>query len=200
MPSEAVKVLPGASGFAKLFAGLTARKSGDGDARSDSRADEWIDDILAPDVATISYERALRAHARYRRPDPPPPSVTEIDPEVPKPPQSVRITERIPENNSPTSATNRKLSSVTVRMSHSECDQLRERATAAGLTVSAYLRSCIFEVEALRAQVKEALLQIQSNGFQAGSERPEVRDEPSPRDWRTRLFAHWSRNRHRPDA
>jgi len=42
-----------------------------------------------------------------------------------------------------------------------------ERATAqagreAGLTVSAYLRSCTFEAEALRAQVKEALAELRT--------------------------------------
>ena len=45
-------------------------------------------------------------------------------------------------------------------MSRSEIAQLQRRAAEAGLTVSAYLRSCTFEAEALRTQVKEALAQL----------------------------------------
>lgn len=193
MPSEAANVPPGtvASGFAKLFAGLTASKAQDRDAR----ADAWIDDALADDVATISYEQALRTHARYRRPDLPPLPVAELDPEFQKPPQSVRITEWVPENSASSLQANRKLASITIRLTRSECNQLRERATAAGLTVSAYLRSCIFEAETLRAQVKDALQQIHSE-----KEREGVRVESSPKDWRARFFAHWSRNRNQPDA
>ncbi len=47
-----------------------------------------------------------------------------------------------------------------MRMTEEECVQLHHRAAEAGLTVSAYLRSCAFEVETLRAQVKEALAQL----------------------------------------
>jgi hypothetical protein len=42
-------------------------------------------------------------------------------------------------------------------MSEAEYTQLQERAAEAGITVSAYLRSCTFEAESLRAQVKETL-------------------------------------------
>src|SRR5579863_5658109 len=123
MPSEAAKVLSGAaaSGFAKLFAGLTGPKGRDTDARADSRPGSWIDDALAPDVATISYEQALRTHARYRHPDTLPPSVTATDPEVPQPPQSMRIPEWVPGDPVPRFATNRKLASIAIRMSAAEC-------------------------------------------------------------------------------
>jgi len=50
--------------------------------------------------------------------------------------------------------------SITLRVSPDEAGQLRLRAREAGLTVSAYLRSCTFEAEALRAQVKEALAEL----------------------------------------
>ncbi len=55
---------------------------------------------------------------------------------------------------------NLKSASITIRLSKAECAQLRKRAAEAGLTVSAYLRSCTFEAETLRAQVKEALAQL----------------------------------------
>lgn len=56
----------------------------------------------------------------------------------------------------------RMRASVTLRMSRAECMQLKERAEEAGLTVSAYLRSCAFEVETLRAQVKQALAELRT--------------------------------------
>jgi len=55
-----------------------------------------------------------------------------------------------------------KEASITIRMSKAECAQLRKRAAEAGLTVSAYMRSCTFEAESLRAMVKEALAQLRS--------------------------------------
>jgi len=55
-----------------------------------------------------------------------------------------------------------KSASITIRMSVAECAQLRQRAAEAGMTISAYLRSCTFEAEALRGQVKEALVQLRS--------------------------------------
>jgi hypothetical protein len=51
-------------------------------------------------------------------------------------------------------------------MSKAECAQLHKRAAEAGLTVSAYLRSCTFEAESLRAMVKDALAQLRSEAIQ----------------------------------
>jgi hypothetical protein len=56
-----------------------------------------------------------------------------------------------------------KSASITIRLSKAECAQLRKRAAEAGLTVSAYLRSCTFEAESLRALVKDTLAQLRSN-------------------------------------
>ena len=50
----------GSSTFAGLLASLTAPEQ--------KRAGAWNDDDLAEDVATLSYERALRAHSRYKAP------------------------------------------------------------------------------------------------------------------------------------
>ena len=57
---------------------------------------------------------------------------------------------------------NLKSASITIRMSNAECAQLRKRAAEAGLTVSAYLRSCTFEAESLRALVKDTLAQLRA--------------------------------------
>jgi hypothetical protein len=54
----------------------------------------------------------------------------------------------------------KRSASVTLRLSRAECMQLKQRAAEAGLTVSAYIRSCTFEAEALRAQVKQAVQQL----------------------------------------
>ena len=56
-----------------------------------------------------------------------------------------------------------KRASITIRLSKVECEQLHKRATEAGLTVSAYLRSCTFEAEALRAQVKQVLADLRKS-------------------------------------
>jgi predicted lysophospholipase L1 biosynthesis ABC-type transport system permease subunit len=77
---------------------------------------------------------------------------------------------------------NLKSASITIRMSHEECAQLRTRAADAGLTVSAYLRSCTFEAESLRAQVKDALSQLRAG--ESSGEAP--RYAPVKRSW-----LHW---------
>ena len=53
--------IPTAPSFAGILAGLAAPASA-----APERAPAWNDDGLADDVATLTYERALRAHARYK--------------------------------------------------------------------------------------------------------------------------------------
>jgi len=151
----------------------------------------WNDDGLADDVATLSYERALRTHSRYKGP--------ELGEEVfnrsdyaftePLDPDVLRFCEAIPveedRDTHPVAADfvsaavmdpepnvtqsqftandrNLKCASITIRLSKTECAQLRRRAAEAGLTVSAYLRSCTFEAESLRALVKDTLAQLRT--------------------------------------
>ena len=113
-------------------------------------------DGLEDDVAILSYEPALRGQSRS----------------VPTPPT---IAEPLATTSEPRS---RKSSSVTVRLTTSEAEQLRARAAEAGLTVSAYLRSCAFEVESLRAEVKSTLAQLRSV-----TTAPVVRQEQPHRAW-----------------
>jgi predicted DNA binding CopG/RHH family protein len=180
-----------ASSFAGMLAALTSPES--------KRVPAWNDDDLEDDVATLSYENALRAHARYR-PD---------DSGVSAPKQStdagsIRIREVIPdeisqgrdaaspepEQRSKASTVrtrpaalarerNLKCASITIRLSESECAQLRTRASDAGLSISAYLRSCTFEAEALRAEVKEALAQLRPAEPSGKAEEP----APFRRSW-----------------
>lgn len=122
-------------------------------------------DELEDDVATLTYEHALKAHARYhRQPDPVPPQPTADQPKpAPESPGGASAeSQAFPSFFAPAQpvAAPRKSSSVTVRLTAEEDERLRARAAEAGLTVSAYLRSCAFEVESLRAQVKQAVAQL----------------------------------------
>jgi predicted DNA binding CopG/RHH family protein len=188
---------PKASSFAGMLAALAAPES--------KRVPAWNDDDLEDDVATLSYEQALRAHARYRP----------VDEGVPAPQQtagagSIPICDVLPEeardaalpetrqsshtdappNRTQFSARERSLkcASITIRLSQAECTQLRTRAAEAGLSISAYLRSCTFEAEALRAEVKETLAQLR-----AGETPEKAQDVPSSKHswfhWRMRARA-----------
>lgn len=139
-------------------------------------------DGLEPDVATLSYEYALMAHRRNRPVEPTQPGVAPVtnggtaQPEIPSAPtgacEGTTAADRAPTI---------KKASVTVRLTEEENGQLRQRAAEAGMTVSAYLRSCAFEVESLRAQVKQMLSEV----------RQRVGEPASASLW-TRL-AHWRR-------
>jgi hypothetical protein len=194
----------GASSFAGLLAALTAPASA-----AQDRSPLADDDGLEDDVATLSYERALRTHARYRPADSSPADASDysltqapnqrpigirqaISPDV-NPVQELATQAAIPPAGSATVSEaiqvyssaferNLKSASITIRMSREECAQLRKRATDAGLTVSAYLRSCTFEAESLRAQVKDALAQLRAG--ESSGKAP--RDGPVKRSW-----LHW---------
>jgi predicted DNA binding CopG/RHH family protein len=164
MPETAQSLPPSTvAGFANLLSGLIASKP------APTSSDPWNDDALAQDVATLSYEQALRTHARYRPSSAPSmTSLTDLDSPISQQASTAQQTaSACAELRSTSRAVNsleerRKSASITIRLSPTECDQLRERAAAAGLTVSAYLRSCVFEVESLRAQVKDTLAQLRS--------------------------------------
>lgn len=164
----------GAGDFAGLLAALAAAKP--------SVQAAWSDDELPQDVATLSYERAIQAHARPQRP-----------------------ANHRPEQHEPftsTSERDRKCASITIRMSKAECDQLRQRAADAGLTISAYLRSCTFEAETLRAQVKDALAELRrandscANAGDAAAAKAVDSVKSSPLGWLRRLVPDLHSDRH----
>jgi hypothetical protein len=172
MQETAEMSLSSATGFASLLADLALP--------APQEANRWNDDGYGDDIATLSYEQALRTHARYRAPDS---DASRLDA---KPTASSR---KLPSRHA-TCDESRKSASITIRVSQAEYAQLRERAAAAGLTVSAYLRSCTLEVEALRAEVKEALAKFSS----VAALHVQVPKEPSASGstWRSRLFPRWS--------
>lgn len=140
------------------FAGLLASV-----AAPQEREAPWNDDQLADDIASISYEQALRAHSRVR------PRPADAEPFL-QPGEH--------QTKSDPSAADKplKTSSITIRLSETECAQLRRRAAEAGMTVSAYLRSCTLEVESLRAQVKHTLAELRSTAVKPEVPQMEIRE------------------------
>ncbi len=189
---------PSPSSFASMLADLAAA--------APTPTSTWNEDGLADDVATLSYERALRTHARYNSADsaagaftanaearpaashPAPQAAAPSSKHFSKPQPVSPSGAAIPETShgqAPASDRTLKSASITIRLSQDECDQVRQRAAEAGLTVSAYLRSCTLEVEALRMQVKEALTQFRSAA--SAAEAPAAGGHAGPR-WLRRLW------------
>jgi hypothetical protein len=77
---------------------------------------------------------------------------------------------------------------LSIRLTEVESTRLRERASESGISVSAYMRSCVVEADELRAQVKMALAEMRAYSVQAEPHaRPLALEagRPSPsRDWR----------------
>lgn len=117
-----------------------------------------LSDGLEDDVAVFSYEAALDGSARRRAGASCDASV-EDDVDYGAIGGGMPITEV---DGIKRLAQDRKRASITIRLSEAECAQLRARAVEAGMTVSAYLRSCTLEVENLRTQVKEALAHLRA--------------------------------------
>jgi hypothetical protein len=168
---------PGSQSFAGFLAALAAP--------TENGEPVWNDDDLAEDVATLTYERGSETHTRNSAPEFNDRSMTESAArehlrilealpddlrsaaqtatlESPAP-SSVHAEAKLPHNDSTADDRNLKSTSITIRLSKTECEQLRKRAAEAGLTVSAYLRSCTFEAESLRAMVKDTLAQLRSD-------------------------------------
>jgi hypothetical protein len=171
MQQAAASAPPTTTSFAGMLAALAAP--------SPKSVPAWSEDDLEDDVATLSYERALRAHARYRSPAFTGESLTQFaEPGLKAAPRPSPVAlPGIPEKEAfaanaaesvslghPSVALGRdlKCASITIRLSRTECAQLRKRAAEAGLTVSAYLRSCTFEVESLRGLVKDTMAQLRA--------------------------------------
>ena len=114
------------------------------------------------DTLSLSYEEALKKHARRPLIE----GMSRIGELAAAELEARRAPLTTPSFTSPMDSspivapTHTKASSITLRMSKDESAMLRKRAAAAGISVSAYIRSCIFESEELRAQVKNALAEI----------------------------------------
>ena len=174
---------PDSSTFAGFLSALTSPAPA-------SQSGSWNNDALADDVTTLSYESALKSHSRYRPEfDPLPPPAAAFLPERVSPgsdssfstaagkPQTAAVKPGDP-----------KSASITIRMSEAECAQLKQRAAEAGMTISAYLRSCTFQAEALRGQVKEALAQLRAAASANDKPAAPAVQIHKKRDWLSRIL------------
>ena len=181
-----------ASSFAGFLAALAQPDRAAADRASSqpsTDAHTWNDELLAEDVATLSYEQALRVHARYHADD------SVADPMEASPAAPVEAAANQPDvaRSAPINpAKVLKESSITIRLSREEDAQLRRRAAEAGLTISAYIRSCTFEAESLRALVKDTLTQFRTAGprTQQDTNAPNRRRRWSAFFWPGRRAAH----------
>ena len=156
---------PDTPSFAGLLAALATPPA-------DAADRYWSNAEPTEEVATLSYERALRTHVRYRMADRGNAAVPKAGGTTTSEALGGLKTESAEAVSALAPVAGKAIhieprrdlrpASVTVRLSKGECAQLRQRADEAGLTVSAYLRSCTFEVDALRAQVKAALEEMKA--------------------------------------
>ena len=174
-PDSDGSFLPGGESF--TWSGAFASAGEDMETSTDIRPDSCTDADI--DTASFSYESALRAAIRFPVQGMASDAPDDLDSSLtltPGSPASESLTSESPASELP--AANRS-ASVTIRLSAAECAQLKQRAAEAGLTLSAYVRSCTFEAEALRSQVKQAVREL----------RGELRGE-LPAELRSGLPAH----------
>lgn len=194
-PSSSAASSPSSRSFAGLLADFAA---------TDKKPPARDLDSLEEDVASLSYEQALRSRTRFkpsRASIETKPNLDVVPPRSPHPMDPGAGIDARPNPKAPATTSEsprqsgRRCSSVTVRLSAPESEQLHLRAAEAGLTVSAYLRSCAFEVESLRAEVKSTLAQLRPE-----SAPMEINPEaiaPVPRRSWLRFFARLSRSKPR---
>ncbi|KAA6460287.1 hypothetical protein DYQ86_14710 [Acidobacteria bacterium AB60] len=153
-------------GFASLLADLTLPPKKPVQRDPCGRdPDGLAPDTLEPDCLTLSYEQALRRQPSAK-------TAEDAAPACLATPAAERAGA-----GAPRAAKTRRSASITVRLSVEESEQLHLRAAEAGLTVSAYLRSCALEVETLRAEVKSTLAQLRS------APAPQPAHRAAPRRW-----------------
>jgi hypothetical protein len=226
--SDANTTSVNSASFATLLASLAAP------AKKPSSG--WSNEGLEDDVATLSYEHALRAHARYRpettpatlddqsltqAPDPVSSYQRTAEPQVSTTTEEARPAYAGSPAFNPAAAEssfgkshsyggsrrmatrmerNLLRASVTIRMSEAECEQLHRRAAEAGVTVSSYLRSCTFEAEALRAQVKETLAQLRAVTQPMKTAAVPAERASRPGFWRRLWIRLWRKGPHTGDV
>jgi len=147
-------------------------------------SDSWDDSSLADDVAVLTYEEALHStrQARITKPA--------TDPMLDDPAKANPAYCAVGKSKRRDAERKQRNATVTIRLTNEEQAQLHARAAAARLSISAYLRSCIFEAESLRSQVKAALAEMQST-----QSTPSASGLKGLVNWRRRLFPAWSRSR-----
>src|SRR5579859_7927249 len=116
--------------FASLLSSLTSGSKPAGASKPDS--DPWVLSDLSDDVATISYEQALRSHRRVSVAEPLAALPAADDPHLHA---VATASEPVQTSRSKPASKNRKTASITIRISASEQAQLQARAAAAQLSI-----------------------------------------------------------------
>jgi len=186
--SSAFLTNPDNRGFADLMERLSSRFPQDlddpqprhSDDRLSALADSLDIDLAAndqdtPETRTLSYESALRRHTRIPSHLPPLPLASQLhchgahkdnaaDTDLLPPAGSCSdrhtLTRQLLASARESQAAELKRCTISVRLNQEESEVLRLRAAESGMTVSAYLRSCVLEADQLRAQVKNALAEL----------------------------------------
>lgn len=109
-----------------------------------------FESVPEEEAAALSYEHVLR------RPHAATPS------QSPFPAQPIALATTAPPETALVTTTERRNARASICLSERERDLLRRRAKENSLSVSAYVRSCIFEVEALREQVQQFMAHMQN--------------------------------------
>jgi predicted DNA binding CopG/RHH family protein len=205
----------GSSSFAGLLASLASPAPREAE-RTAERTENWPGGDLGEDVVTLSYERALRTHSRYKaadrgdwaagaaiaeRPSFVGASACGRDDEHEGEQAARQVDGQAGKAAQTAAERGLRRKSVTIRLNKQECAQLRQRAAEAGLTVSAYLRSCVLEADALRAQVKSALAEMRATGSQdkpAETSGKPVATVVAERRW-SRWLAKFFQGKHVPE-
>lgn len=143
--STAFAPSPNADSFAAFLAKLTEQPA--------SEAAHDLDDVLeigesADEISALSYEYALRMPVK-KQVESVPVSTPDASPATGKTAISLVATEK------------RKIR-TSICLTTWENALLRQRAEENSLSVSAYVRACVFEVEALRTQVKQMMAQVRA--------------------------------------
>ena len=156
-------------------------------------------DLLEDDVVAISYEQALRTHARstslWSRQSAVPSSnhrPATDEPAAAAPPGHSPL--HIHEIAHKAARHERRSASITIRLSRAECEQIHTRAEQAGITVSAYLRSCVLEAEDLRAQVKKMIAEMRAAQEPMATHSESAKLSSRPSRWR-QFFVRFFRSR-----
>jgi hypothetical protein len=134
--------------FAAFLARLAGLPDWDADTPDQSVLPEPAD-AREEEIALLSYEHALRSTARAR-------SIAEpvcMDSESSLAHSFVSTAVKI---------SGPRRCRATIRLTAAEDETLRQRAAESGLAISAYVRSCVFEVESLRAQVKQMMAEFRA--------------------------------------
>jgi predicted DNA binding CopG/RHH family protein len=166
------------SSFARVLSAVTAPESSETAEPAPAWSDAHVAEEVSDEAASLSYEAALRRGAHFSADWPTAAHrIAQTAADCTSAGDFVQDEGPQPDPfRAPAADQEKRRSSVTIRLTQAECVQLKQRAAEAGLTLSAYIRSCTFEAEALRAQVKQTLAELRATA----QEKKPPASEPAP--------------------